>query len=240
MKVIRTERLTTTTVTQILNNNCPDRKIFDLLSIDAERLDLGILKSIDFKKYLFNFLIVEDTTEIGNVTEAPIYTYLVSQGFTLLSKLLYSCIYYFDFSSENGKQQLRDIGIKSKPEFFNTKPWTFRFMNAVNEIKSFVPKNESFLFAFEDIWITGGEIAGRKIVLFTQNEGNYWGPPADDEAAILEIKLQKEKGASFIIFAWTCFWWIEYYLEMYNYLNHHNDCVLRSERLIIFESKEKN
>ena len=50
-------------------------------------------------------------------------------------------------------------------------------MNAVNEIKSFVPKNESFLFAFEDIWITGGEIAGRKIVLFTQNEGNYWGPP---------------------------------------------------------------
>ena len=132
MKVIRTERLTTTTVTQILNNNCPDRKIFDLLSIDAERLDLGILKSIDFKKYLFNFLIVEDTTEIGNVTEAPIYTYLVSQGFTLLSKLLYSCIYYFDFSSENGKQQLRDIGIKSKPEFFNTKPWTFRFMNAVN------------------------------------------------------------------------------------------------------------
>ena len=66
---------------------------------------------------MFNFLIVEDTTEIGNVTEAPIYTYLVSQGFTLLSKLLYSCIYYFDFSSENGKQQLRDIGIKSKQSF---------------------------------------------------------------------------------------------------------------------------
>ncbi len=102
VKVIDKIKLKTSTFNSILEEHFPDKKIFDLMSIDVEGLDLRILKTINFEKYSFNFLIVEDPLDIADISNGETYKFLISKGFKLLSKLYYSSIYYFDFNSFYG------------------------------------------------------------------------------------------------------------------------------------------
>ena len=50
---------------------------------------------------------------------------------------------------------------------------------------------------------------GRHAIPFLEHDGEYWGPPPDDEAAIAELeRLRTEKGVAFIVFPWTASWWL--------------------------------
>lgn len=234
LKVIEKIKLKTTTISSVLEKHRSDRSNFDLLSIDVEGLDLRILRTIDFDKYLFNFLIVEDKTEITNLAKSEIYNFLTSKGYKLLSKLFNSTIYYFDYSSSNGKRALDKLGIKTEPEILNMSSWVCRFIDSVREIKDIIPENETFILVDQDQFAINGEVAGRKTIPFLEQNGAYWGTPADDDDAIREIKRQREKGATYIIFAWPGFWLLDYYKGMHDYLKSNHDCILQNERLIIY------
>src|SRR5437762_2915308 len=61
--------------------------------------------------------------------------------------------------------------------------WRHRFTLSKNEIESRVPEGEAVLIAGESWW--AGELGlARPVIPFTENEGHYWGEPADDAAAI--------------------------------------------------------
>lgn len=234
LKVVEKIILKTTTIDSVLKKHCSDRRNFDLLSLDVEGFDLRILKTIDFERYLFNFLIVEDKTEITNLAEGEIYNFLISKGYKLLSKLFNSTIYYFDYSSYIGRKALEKLGIKTDPKILNMSSWVCRFMDSVDEIKEIVPKNESFILVDQEQLATRGEISGRKVIPFPERNGQYWGQPDTDATAITEIEREREKGATFMIFAWPAFWWLDYYSGMHNYLTSTYKCIFRNERLIVF------
>ncbi len=80
-KVIKTLKLKTSTINAILNEHYPYNKHFDLLSIDIEGLDLKILRTLDFNQYHFNFIIVEDPTEISELTTGEINRFLAAKGY---------------------------------------------------------------------------------------------------------------------------------------------------------------
>lgn len=82
----------------------------------------------------------------------------------------------------------------------------------------------------------GDEIApGRHVLPFLERDGQYWGPPPDDDTAIRELGRLRGSGANFIVFCWPAFWWLDYYLGFHGYLSAHFRCVLENERLIIFD-----
>jgi FkbM family methyltransferase len=233
-RIINKLKLRTTTINAILKKHAQERKDFDFLSIDVEGLDLRILSTIDFNKYSFNFIIVEDTTEISDITTGEIYKFLASKGYQLLSKLFYSSIYYLDYSSDNGKRIFDQLGVNIDPKSLNRSPFVSRMVQVANEIKSFVPDHDSFIFVDENQLQKTGVFAGRISIPFTEQNGVYWGPPADAAAAIQEIKRQRENGASFIVFAWPSFWWLDYYTRMHEYLKANATCVANNERVVIF------
>ncbi|MEP0982489.1 glycosyltransferase family A protein [Leptolyngbya sp. FACHB-17] len=74
----------------------------------------------------------------------------------------------------------------------------------------------------------------RQALPFLEKDGIYWGPPPDDETAIRELERMRQEGASAIVFGWTAFWWLDYYAAFSLYLRDNFRCVLKNERLIVF------
>ncbi len=52
--------------------------------------------------------------------------------------------------------------------------------------------------------------AGRRVRLFLERDGHYWGTPPDDETAIGELERVRRSGIRFVIFAWPAFWWLDH------------------------------
>ncbi len=63
--------------------------------------------------------------------------------------------------------------------------------------------------------------------------------PTDDEHAIREIERLRQGGASFILFPWLTFWWLDHYSGMRRHLYTNSRCVLEDDRLVAFDLREK-
>jgi hypothetical protein len=66
-------------------------------------------------------------------------------------------------------------------------------------------------------------------------EGVYAGyHPADSAEAIEHLEELRAKGAEFLLFPGTAFWWLEHYEEFEQYLEERYHCVWSDERCIIY------
>ncbi len=120
------------------------------------------------------------------------------------------------------------------PEVFKQTPWLYEMHVALREIATLVPQGRSFILVDELKWGGGEVLAGRHAIPFTEREGEYWGPPPDDETGIREVERLRQAGAHSIVFAWPAFWWLDYYIELHHYLCASFPCVLENKRLIVF------
>lgn len=92
------------------------------------------------------------------------------------------------------------------------------------------------LFILVDGNTLGGlGVGDRTAVPFIERNGQYWGAPANDAAAIQELERLRGEGATFMAFVETSFWWFEYYSAFKTYLETHFRCRVRTDRLVIFE-----
>jgi hypothetical protein len=112
--------------------------------------------------------------------------------------------------------------------------WREQLLRAGHEIAGVVPPGHSLILVDE------GQLSheiptGRPTLPFTERQGQYWGPPADDAAAIEDLERLRRAGAGFIAFAWPAFWWLDHYAGLRRHLDRSSRCVLRNDRLVVFE-----
>ena len=111
--------------------------------------------------------------------------------------------------------------------------WTERLRIATQEVEALIPAGDTFILVDQNEW--GGEaVAGRHAIPFLERDGQYWGPPLDDETAIRELERLRQAGANFIVFGWPAFWWLYHYAELNRYLHSEFRCVLKNSRLVVF------
>jgi glycosyltransferase involved in cell wall biosynthesis len=117
--------------------------------------------------------------------------------------------------------------------------WMQRLYQTTKELTALIPAGATFLFVDDDQcadrWGGSNLIDGRTALPFLEGDGKYWGPPADDETAVRELERLRHAGAHFIAFAWPSFWWLEHYGAFHQYLCATFDCILRNERLVLFD-----
>ena len=104
----------------------------------------------------------------------------------------------------------------------------------VQTISSLVPREHSFILVDEEQW-ADEVFTDRRAIPFLERDGEYWGPPADDKTAIRELDRLRRAGASFMVFARPAFWWLEYYSGLHRHLRLNFRCVLKDERLVVFD-----
>jgi hypothetical protein len=88
-------------------------------------------------------------------------------------------------------------------------------------------------------WLKGSyrpryeQIGARKLLPFTEKDGQFWGLPANSEAAVSELQRMQKQGASFFAVALSSFWILDYYSEFRRYLETEHTCVLDTPHLIV-------
>lgn len=95
LKLKFTKQIKTLTLSEILDRHVPLNKKIDFLSIDVEGLDLQVLKSNNWKKYIPRVVIVECPGDL-NLNEVSLnetYKYLTQKGYNLIAKTMYNLIF---------------------------------------------------------------------------------------------------------------------------------------------------
>ncbi|MBW4459961.1 MAG: glycosyltransferase family 2 protein [Nodosilinea sp. WJT8-NPBG4] len=117
--------------------------------------------------------------------------------------------------------------------------WTNNFACLVRDIKLLTQKGDSIIFVDEACFGTDF-IQDRHILPFIERDGQYYGPPTDDDHAIEELKRMRQAGASFIAFGWPAFWWLDYYCDFRDYLYSKFSCICKNSRSVIFALNKNN
>jgi glycosyltransferase involved in cell wall biosynthesis len=138
---------------------------------------------------------------------------------------------------------LKSRGSDVEPDAWKTNNsgyiWMRRLLEATEAIKSVIAAGCSYVLVDEDSWGDrwGGSelVSDRHNIPFIEKNGQYWGPPPDDQTAINELERLRQGGASFIVFGWPAFWWLDYYSLFHRFLRSNYTCVLQTDHLVIFE-----
>src|SRR6185437_11673283 len=104
---------------------------------------------------------------------------------------------------------------------------------ALSEIASVIHSGEKFILVDQDEWPQKAP-PGRSAIPFLERDGVYWGPPADDIIAIGECKRLQQAGATYIVFGWPAFWWLQHYSSFQQHLRANSSCLMQNERVVIF------
>jgi SAM-dependent methyltransferase len=109
-----------------------------------------------------------------------------------------------------------------------------RIQLTAQDVANLIPKRDRFILVDQE-QLRQLMALGDQAIPFLEQNGQYWGPPADDESAIRELTRLRQSGAKFLVFAWPAFWWLEYYTEFHRDVCSHYHCVLKNERLVVFD-----
>jgi hypothetical protein len=115
--------------------------------------------------------------------------------------------------------------------------WIKCLDEATVEFEQVVPPDTPFILIDEN-GLAGSplDIPGRthRIV---ERHGQYWGNPKGSAQAIDELELLRESGARFLLLAWHCWWWLDYYEEFGEYIKSRYRPVHHGKQLLIFDLK---
>ncbi len=104
-----------------------------------------------------------------------------------------------------------------------------------HELAEAIPPGSGYILIDDDQASAPVFVPGRWRVPFTERGGQFWGPPAGDETAILELERLRQKGINFMGFTASSFWWLKHYPGFIEYLRAHYGCSVENERLQLFD-----
>ena len=131
--------------------------------------------------------------------------------------------------------------VRCRGDDMNTSPWQLSYEQLVRQLRDVVeatvPRRGTVLV------VSNGDskllkLNGRQGWHFPQDDhGEYAGYyPADDAAAIAQFETLRRKGADFIVFPSTAFWWLEHYGEFRQHLLRHYQMMLHQKEIcLIFD-----
>src|SRR5262249_20231450 len=146
---------------------------------------------------------------------------------------------YPALAREYDRGQTVPLNLVHPQNYFETIRWTNKLLGAIEDLGELIPSGEAFVLA-DEAALGNSIIAGRRAFPFTQHDGGYNGPPADDETAIRELQRLHRQGASFMVFAWPAFWWLDFYEALHRYLRTEFTCILENERVVVFDLRHES
>jgi FkbM family methyltransferase len=92
-KILDKVRVPVMRLESILDKHLRPGQHIDFMSIDVEGLDLMVLKSNNWSKYVPDFLFVEEMIEIENLGAAEIHNFLKDKGYNFVAKTPRTLLY---------------------------------------------------------------------------------------------------------------------------------------------------
>jgi 2-polyprenyl-3-methyl-5-hydroxy-6-metoxy-1,4-benzoquinol methylase len=112
--------------------------------------------------------------------------------------------------------------------------WGERVKATAADLARLVPAGEALVL--NDEAQIGPDVApGRRVHSFPDHDGQYWGPPANADAAKEEVERLRAAGARYFAVAWPAFWQLELFPAFARYLRDSYACLYENDRLILFD-----
>ena len=194
------------------------------LKIDVEGMEMGVLRSAttllrEHRPQIFIELITDDAFE----TAASL---LREFGYTSVDRLGSPPSYHFIVP---GRHALRDNKWHGGNHHSHS-------VHMVEEQLAAVTSPDAVVIVADlDEGGFGSSIGGRARLPFVEKHGQYFGPPADDAHAIVELTRLRAAGATHFALLWPAFWFFDTYPLFELHLRDEHRCVLENARAIVFE-----
>jgi hypothetical protein len=133
----------------------------------------------------------------------------------------------------------RALAKVSDPQAQQKRELEYRSMleKAGNDIATLIPPGEKLILVDDVQWQANEVAKGRQAFPFLERDGEYWGAPPDDDTAIRELERLRSSGANYMVFAEPAFWWFDQYPRLQEHLSDQYPCVLKNERMVVFDLK---
>lgn len=142
----------------------------------------------------------------------------------------------FDYRSTVLNRYCQRMGIKVEPKKWRENSWFYRLKLATQEIARLV-ESEKFILVDDNTWMMNDN-DNHHMIPFLERGGKYWGPPPHDDTAIRELERLRKSGASYLVFAWPAFWWLDYYSEFNRHIRARSRCILDDRNIIAFDVRQ--
>lgn len=154
--------------------------------------------------------------------------------FHRVQRNLYSCEILFPILREYLQKQGIIVDSESWKKLGTPYDWMTKILALPEDIKPLISTGEKFIFV-DEAQLEYQFLGQREAIPFLARDGKYWGAPPDDETAIQELERLRCQGASFIVFIWSSFWWLDYYCQFHQYLLSYYKCLLQNDRCLVFD-----
>jgi hypothetical protein len=111
--------------------------------------------------------------------------------------------------------------------------WAERRPRILDAIRETVPSGATLVLVDEDQLPAG--IPDRRVRPFLERDGQYWGPPADDDQAVAELFRMRREGARYLAVIWSSFWWLDFYPCFGRILREPGCCLMDKAEIRIFD-----
>ena len=116
--------------------------------------------------------------------------------------------------------------------------WEELLEMAKRELGHVVPKGATIVLVDEGTW--GSDVVSDwQPIPFVERDGVYWGAPPDGESGVEELERLRRGGATFVVFGWPAFWWLDHYAELEEYLQAHSVRIFENTRIIVFKFNDR-
>ena len=109
-----------------------------------------------------------------------------------------------------------------------------KVQRAAQRVKQVIGPSETFVLVDENRW-GHAFLEDRTAMPFLERNGDYWGPPSDDDQAVAELERLRHAGAGFIVFVWPAFWWLDHYAGFAEHLETRYHCVIKSDHVVVYD-----
>lgn len=92
-KIIQELDIAILPLSEVLDKHLPANTSIDFLNIDVEGLDYQVLQSNNWDKYKPKVILVEEHTDVDQMSNSPIYLFLKEKGYRFFAKTHRTCIY---------------------------------------------------------------------------------------------------------------------------------------------------
>ncbi|MBU2648385.1 class I SAM-dependent methyltransferase, partial [bacterium] len=135
-----------------------------------------------------------------------------------------------EWENTNSKQ----LSIVHPKAYLHTN-WMKQVYRTATDIVSLIPAGHDFILV-DDQKFGGKQVYGnRHAIPFIDSEGPYKILTPDDDEAVREVERLACTGASFMVFGWPAFWWLDYYFKLHLHLRSKYRCVFKNDRIIVFD-----
>jgi len=116
--------------------------------------------------------------------------------------------------------------------------WRNQTERFVAALRSHVPPGKKLLLV-DEMKLDSALFESWRTSHFPVVQGEYFGPPFDDEHALGALEQMRRPEGGFLVVAWNCFWWLHYYTGFHRVLREQFPCVLENELAIVFDLTDR-